>query len=115
MAGLLAAEQVDRERNRRAEGLGDADPVEDAGVVRADDEEAPGGRQRRCGPQARRERPPVHELQPQKQQQWAEILDGERHADLQASDRGEVEGVDTREADDAKDRETADVASPYAE
>ena len=107
--GSLRADHVDHERGGGRERGGDPEAVERPGVVGADDEERPDDREPDGGPQSRPEPPSVEDAQPDEQDQRGQVLDRERHPDLEAVDRDEVRALDEREAGYPHEGERRDV------
>ena len=110
LAGLLAGEQVHRERDGGTDRGQEPKSVERRRVVRADHEEATEqGKARGC-PQPARQGAPVRDLQPHEQQHRPEVLHGQGDADVEPGDRREVKRGDPREPDHPEQRQPRDIA-----
>jgi hypothetical protein len=109
VAGSLRRDDVGREREGGTEGRHEARSVEPADVVSLDDEEAAGHRERRRRPHRRPQTAPVEEAQPQQDEHRAEVLDGQRNADVEPLDGQEIGGVHTSETGDPEPRHATHV------
>src|SRR5439155_6685247 len=106
----LGKEQVAGERHRRAEGEEHPEPVEGHAAPQVDDEGQPAERQRERDPQPAADVLLEHEVGEERDQQWAEVLDQQRYADLQAMDGEEVEELHERDAEDAERGDEGELA-----
>ena len=109
VAGLLGAVEVDREGDGRAEGAEQAEDVDVARVPDLDHERAANHGERRRAPQPALEAAAVGQAQPQQQDERAQVLDDQRHADVEARDREEVGHVHARQTEDAEEGQAGDV------